>query len=234
MDDLERHNHWTLLRFHSRDARGSKLYLCRCDCGFEAVRAGSTIRSGKSSRCHACAIKKNILKHGQSGTHLYHQWRYMIRGCYNPKQASYRFIGALGATVFEPWLTNFDAWEKDLPDTTELLSLDRMSYFKPYEPGNIEWKTTEEIYDARRAHLDVLCTDKFHVEQYKDLMETYRHDLLQRAWVYTKVKKAADQRWRDFAVFQEEVGLPPKPYGKLVQIKHSLGYRKGNVRWTEK
>ncbi|MCE9562589.1 MAG: hypothetical protein K8U57_11115 [Planctomycetes bacterium] len=51
----DRIGNWTILR-RDKYATG---YLCRCDCGFEAVRQIGNLGGGKTSECKACWIAKH-------------------------------------------------------------------------------------------------------------------------------------------------------------------------------
>lgn len=62
------------------DKRKNALWLCKCDCGGECVRALSNLkkRNAKSCGClakeHLKNMSKNNITHGMTGTRLY--------GCY--------------------------------------------------------------------------------------------------------------------------------------------------------
>ncbi len=44
-------NRLTIIRFHHKDKRWRRFYLCRCDCGTEKVIHGSLLKSGNTKSC---------------------------------------------------------------------------------------------------------------------------------------------------------------------------------------
>lgn len=49
-----RYGHWTVLKEAGKSNTGSLLYLCRCDCGTEALVRGNRLVSGNSKSCGNC------------------------------------------------------------------------------------------------------------------------------------------------------------------------------------
>ncbi len=74
---------------------------------------------------------------------IYSIWNGIKERCFNDKSKSYKFYGAKGITLFEPWL-KYSKFKKDIVTLIGLRpsmshSLDRIDNNKNYEPGNIQW-----------------------------------------------------------------------------------------------
>jgi len=74
MSDRRRHiaamrfNHWLVLEFSHVNASGRAYWHCLCDCGNEAITAGSYLWNGESTRCRSCRAQRAAeanLRHGQ-------------------------------------------------------------------------------------------------------------------------------------------------------------------------
>lgn len=67
----------------------------------------------------------------------------MKQRCYNPKNPSYKFYGALGVTVCDEWKNNFVLFCKwaFASGYNSCLELDRINPAGNYEPENCRWVT---------------------------------------------------------------------------------------------
>lgn len=54
----KRYGAWTVLERAGKDKGGHILWVCRCDCGREAVVQGGNLRSGRSASCQSCGNRK--------------------------------------------------------------------------------------------------------------------------------------------------------------------------------
>jgi len=102
---------------------------------------------------------------------LYQTWNGMVRRCRDPKNNNYKWYGALGIDVYQPWSIKgewgttetpqgFIDWllyvEENLGDRPEGHSLDRIDSSGDYEPGNIRWSniTTQNLNrNSKRGRL---------------------------------------------------------------------------------
>ena len=85
-------------------------------------------------------------------------WQGIKQRCYNPKEKGYRWYGARGIIMYEPWINDrqlFKKWILDnLGHRPEGYSIDRIDVNGNYEPDNLRWadKATQ-LYNRR-------CTKK--------------------------------------------------------------------------
>jgi hypothetical protein len=90
--------------------------------------------------------------HGMSSHPLYQIWCGMMARCYNENGRSFKYYGALGVTVYEPWhdprvfIADIEAKIGQRPDDGQRMSngrpwysIDRINVFGNYEPGNVRW-----------------------------------------------------------------------------------------------
>lgn len=129
--------------------RGKKgrAVLCVCDCGGPMVSAKvDALRRGRKSSC-GCKLKRGRVTHGHciGGEHssLYRTWQRIIDRCHNPRHKSYRYYGAKGRKVHQPWRESFAEFaayvEAHLGERPDSWSIDRIDNDGGYEPGNIRW-----------------------------------------------------------------------------------------------
>lgn len=57
-----RYNHWTVIAEAEPSPSGRIRYMCRCDCGFEKIIHGETLRYGHTHMCAGCAVKEQRAK----------------------------------------------------------------------------------------------------------------------------------------------------------------------------
>ncbi len=76
-------------------------------------------------------------------------WQGIKQRCYNPNEKGYRWYGARGIKMYEPWIKDrqlFKQWILDnLGHRPEGYSIDRIDFNGNYEPDNLRWadKTTQ-------------------------------------------------------------------------------------------
>lgn len=142
-----------LLTVESRaenNTRGRTQWLCRCDCGGEAVVWGSNLQTGVTRSC-GCRRQE---RHGLHGTPEY--WAVVMarQRCENTNCRTYGLYGGRGIEYRLP--ANPGAAAQLLidaigrrPDGT---SLDRIDNDGHYEIGNLRWATRrEQMLNTRRA-----------------------------------------------------------------------------------
>lgn len=155
-------NSWTVLGVEfSRRAR----YLCRCECGTEALVVADTVVQGMSRMCRACSYRERSRPRthgatvGRSYAPEWNSWRAMIERCGNPQHKAFAYYGGRGIRVCEQWkgadgFAQFFACVGRKPSPQH--SIDRINTDGNYEPGNVRWATaSEQRINQRRMKKEV-------------------------------------------------------------------------------
>jgi hypothetical protein len=135
-------------------------WLCRCDCGADAVKNGKYLLCGDTTSCgcdqRAMRARGNP-KYGATIARLDHRreytiWRSMKSRCLTPSSSNYRFYGAKGVAVCDRWRDDFCAFLADMGPCPEGYTLDRIDPFGHYTPDNCRWATWAEQHKNLRSH----------------------------------------------------------------------------------
>ena len=155
----QRFNRWVVLN----QLDDSRLWLCKCDCGTEAVKDIYTLKKGTSQSCgclrREVIIRRNkennprIIKHGMSGTPEWSAYKDARNRCNSPKNKRYKDYGGRGIKFL---FTSFEQFFAELGPRPQGLSLDKINNDGNYEPGNVRWATSKEQGLNRRQTLDDL------------------------------------------------------------------------------
>lgn len=123
-------------------------WVCRCECGREAIVQGGKLRRGHTRSCgclvseHTTAMKTT---HGGSKTREYKIWKGMIYRCENPKAKRWERYGGRGISVCERWRNSFPNFLADMgPRPSPEHSIERKDSNGNYEPDNCIWATATE------------------------------------------------------------------------------------------
>ncbi len=135
-------------------------WLCRCECGREAVKMGKYLRCGDTQSCGCDQQAMRAAGNPVQGLlpkrfpREYTIWRSMKSRCYVRSSSNYRFYGARGVTVCDQWRSDFRAFMADMGPCPPDLTLDRIDPSGAYEPSNCRWETWEvqhkNVRPARR------------------------------------------------------------------------------------
>ena len=145
-----RFNMLVVLRETRKPGVRGRFYVCRCDCGAEAVAYGGHLRAGGRKSC-GCALAASKRTHGMSRTPEYKAWDGARARCNNPANRKYPLYGGRGIRMADEWLHSFSAFIAEVGPRPSLKhSLDRKDNDRGYEPGNVRWATTREQNINRR------------------------------------------------------------------------------------
>jgi len=126
---------------------------CVCDCGCLGAAKGSSLRSGRTTRCVSCAARERVnrpaLKHGMRFTREYRSYTSAIQRCRNPKTRGWENYGGRGIEFRFP---SFEAFYAELGPRPQGTTLDRIDTNGHYEPGNVRWATlSQQRLNQRRT-----------------------------------------------------------------------------------
>lgn len=134
---------WSVGAQAGNSERGAALWMCKCECGNEAIVAGADLRAGKSISC-GCRLV-NVLgdhrrTHGESGTRIHRIWVNMRKRCNNPKNPGFENYGGRGISICREWneFSVFRDWALQ-SGYDDALSIERKDVDGDYTPENCTW-----------------------------------------------------------------------------------------------
>ena len=145
----------TLISVASVGTKGREHWNCLCACGSEAVRYGPKLKAGHTTTCGAhkssaaraasSARAAQYPRDTNTRSRLFKIFDGMRGRCTDPKNASYKYYGAVGITVDPVWATYgaFHDWAI-ASGYSEGLTLDRVKNELGYSPSNCRWATQKE------------------------------------------------------------------------------------------
>lgn len=142
-----KYNKLTFLENAGKAKDGHKLWKCKCDCGDIYVGQASRIKSGRAIQCKNCSLKqcsKTNSKHGMKHSLEYSSWMAMKSRCLNKKSKDYAKYGAVGITIYEPWINSFENFFEYMGKKQKGESIDRIDNSKGYFPNNVRWATSKQ------------------------------------------------------------------------------------------
>lgn len=136
---------------------GRPAWLCKCDCGSEAIVRGNDLRRGATHSCgciHREQLTERNTTHGLCGQRLYNIWGCMVQRCYNERTPCYNLYGGRGIKICDEWRLDFKSfydWAM-ANGYKDDLTIDRIDNDKGYFPNNCRWITAKEQGNNRSTN----------------------------------------------------------------------------------
>ncbi len=126
MEQRQKYNKLTAIKFSHRNKRSKMFWLFRCDCGVEKVIRVDGVISGHTKSCgclqrkHISELGKNIV-HGMCRTRFHNTWNGMKQRCIDKNLLCYKHYGGRGIKCFWKSFENFrdDMYESYLRHVKE-------------------------------------------------------------------------------------------------------------------
>jgi len=156
----ERFTRLVVVELNSRDSKGNRRWLCKCDCGAEHTVLHQKLVEGNTKSCGCLQREFNVQQKAtaEKERRLYTRKSHyaMVNRCTNPKAPAWPKYGAKGVTVCNRWLKGDEGrsgWEcfyADMGPRQQGLSIDRIDGTGNYELANCRWATQEQQTKNRR------------------------------------------------------------------------------------
>lgn len=156
----EKFGRLTAIKPVGKDRRNNMLWLCKCDCGGECVRAVAELRKRDNHSCgclgkeHLKEMSKNNITHGMTGSRLLGCYKGMMSRCYREKDIHYNAYGKRGITVCDEWKNDkqtFIDWALSNGYSDDL-TIERINVNGNYEPSNCKWIPMSEQYKNKQSN----------------------------------------------------------------------------------
>lgn len=139
------------------DERNQWHWNCKCDCGTNCVKHGSSLRNGGVRSCGCLQkelVAKRSLKHGLRNTIFYLIRHNMMSRCYNSNNPGYKNYGGRGITVCDEWRDSLEAFYVWAINNghEEGLTIERIDVNGNYCPDNCTWIPKSKQSNNQRSN----------------------------------------------------------------------------------
>lgn len=155
---------WTVISDKVTRHKDKRWVMCQCSCMRLPIEVCfSDMYTGKSTKCIPCKAKSHlgievvysdIIPDKTLRLSMISRVNKIIDRCYNKDNSRYKWYGARGITVYQPWLDDrkeFYRYLITLPGWDDLsLQIDRRDNNGNYEPGNLRFVTVKVNANNRR------------------------------------------------------------------------------------
>lgn len=140
-----------------RNANGSILWQCSCDCGKKHTATAANLIKGvtRSCGCYRAETPTNLRhghKRGDFESKTYRAWVNVKRRCNGKTLASWSDYGGRGIT-YDPRWENFEAFLEDMGEAPPGTSMDRINNDLGYSKENCRWVDWRQNNNNRRVSL---------------------------------------------------------------------------------
>lgn len=154
----QRFGRLTVIKEIGKNKYSDYLWECLCDCGNTKIVTTNRLRCGITKSC-GCLRKELCVDthttHNLSKSRLYKIFWMMKYRCYNHNSSAYKYYGAKGITIYQPWLNdflNFYNWAL-ANGYQDNLTIERIDVNGNYEPSNCIWITqAEQMKNRTNTH----------------------------------------------------------------------------------
>lgn len=164
----------------------------RCKCGKEIECFISAVKEGKKTSCgckHRVSNINNII-HGLSSHPLYGVWNTMKQRCYNKRNKTYPFYGAIGVRVCSEWYDDFkvfydwainNGWKVGLELDKDIKPKEAKVEALLYSPEWCQFVTNKENGSAKRSNVYIEYKGKRQtIMQWSQELGIDRHTITRR------------------------------------------------------
>lgn len=140
-------NNLTFIETAGKSKDGHILWKCQCNCGNIYIGQATKIRTNRIVCCKKCSTlnaSKKIKKHGMKNSLEYSSWTSMKDRCLNKNSKDYYRYGAVGISIYEPWIKNFELFYEHIGPKEKGQSIDRIDNTKGYFPDNVRWANNSQ------------------------------------------------------------------------------------------
>lgn len=145
--------------------KGSRYFVCECDCGTVRDVRGDSLINGNSTSC-GCFARDQIsmrcsgkIQPPASSHRLRSIYESMKSRCYSPNKNDYKHYGGRGIKVCERWLEEgtrgfFNFVEDMYPTYKERFEIERLDVNKDYSVDNCMWvNRRSQVNNLRRSRV---------------------------------------------------------------------------------